>query len=89
MEEYRGGFADYYGVTQVHPLALLFSPRSAYLCSRRRVAQRWCQCFFASTTIPMAQRLVIGGADFTLLRILLLVYVIRIVSRREWVGMRD
>lgn len=81
-----GGFAEYYGQTLMHPLALTFTVilGLAALWTPRRYAL--VPILLAATTLPMAQRVVIAGADFTLLRLLLLAYVIRILFRREWVG---
>ena len=41
---------------------------------------------FLAATMPVAQRVVIGGADFTVIRLLLLVYIIRVLFRHEWEG---
>ena len=78
------GFADYYGQTQLHPLALGVTILLALfvLWSSRRHAL--VPLLLAAATLPMAQRLVIAGADFTLVRLLLIAYVIRIVFRQEW-----
>lgn len=38
----------------------------------------------SATTMPMAQRMVIAGADFNLLRLILLAYLARIIFRSEW-----
>ena len=40
--------------------------------------------FIAAATIPMAQRLVIFGADFTMLRILIVAYFARVIIRDEF-----
>lgn len=77
------GFATYYGQTSLHPLALvsllLFS--IWVLASGRRLALT--PLFTAATTLPMSQRIVIAGADFTLMRILLLIYIARLFLRGE------
>lgn len=82
-----GGFADYYGQTSIHPLAAVAALilAAAAISLPRRYAL--IPLFFAATTIPMAQRLVVAGADFTLLRFLLLTYVIRIFIKGEIKGL--
>ena len=79
-----GGFAGYYGQTLLHPFALtaVLVLGLAVLVLSRRFAL--VPLLIAATTIPMAQRIVIAGADFTLLRLLLLAYLLRIVFRGEW-----
>ena len=79
-----GGFAGYYGQTLLHPFALtaVLVLGLAVLVLSRRFAL--VPLLIAATTIPMAQRMVIAGADFTLLRLLLIAYVLRIVFRGEW-----
>ena len=78
------GFAGYYGQTLLHPFALtaVLVLGLAVLVLSRRFAL--VPLLIAASTIPMAQRIVIAGADFTLLRLLLVAYVLRIVFRGEW-----
>jgi hypothetical protein len=81
-----GGFADYYGQTNLHPLALsavIALGLLALVLSRRHALL---PLLAAATTMPMAQRLVVSGADFTLLRMLLLVYLLRVLMRGEGRG---
>lgn len=82
-----GGFADYYGQTNLHPLALMAVLILGLLALGipRRFAL--VPLLLAATTTPMAQRLVIAGADFTLLRLLLLAYLLRIILRGEMRGL--
>jgi hypothetical protein len=78
-----GGFADYYGQTNLHAFALSFAILLgvvALFCSRRHAIL---PLLIAATTVPMAQRIVLAGADFTLLRILLLIYLVRVIVRGE------
>lgn len=79
-----GGFEGYYGQTSLHPVALgaiIFLSIAAFVLPRRfSVAP----LLIAATTLPMAQRLVIAGADFTLLRLLLVAYLLRLIFRGEW-----
>ncbi len=82
-----GGFADYYGQTSLHPLAasfVLLLSVSTLLLPRRHAL---IPLFLAATSAPMSQRIIIAGADFTLLRILLLVYCIRVLVKGEWRGL--
>jgi len=81
-----GGFADFYGQTLLHPLALTVTIllALAVLTLPRRFAL--VPLLISAATMPVAQRLVIAGADFTLLRMLLLAYLARIILRAEWKG---
>ena len=73
-----------YGETILHPLGViavfllvlfvLFLPR------RNAIAP----LFIAAAAIPMSQRLVIFGADFTMLRILIVGYLARVMIRGEF-----
>jgi hypothetical protein len=80
-----GGFADYYGQTQVDALGLIVTIVLACLVFWLPRRYALLPLLVAATSLPMAQRLVIVGVDFTLLRLLLLAYVARILFRREWV----
>ena len=73
-----------YGETILNPLAVIgiFLLILFVLLSRRHRAI--VPLLIAATTIPMAQRLVIFGADFTMLRILILGYVARVMIRGEF-----
>lgn len=78
-----GGFAGYYGQTLLHPIALAYVALLGV--AALSLPRRWAllPLFLAATTAPIAQRVVIAGADFTLLRLLLLAYLLRIVFRSE------
>lgn len=78
-----GGFAGYYGQTSLHPVALVAVVLLAFaiLSLPRRLALA--PMVIAATSIPMSQRLVLGGADFTLIRLLLLAYFLRLLFRGE------
>ncbi len=80
------GFAGYYGLTNLHPLALafVFLLGAAVLILPRRFALL--PLFIAATSAPMAQRFVVAGADFTLLRLLLLAYLLRLLMRSDGDG---
>ena len=85
MERFAG-FADFYGQTNLHPFALsaVILLALLVLVFPRRFAL--VPLLVAATTLPMAQRLVIAGADFTMIRLLLLAYVLRFLLRSEWRG---
>ena len=81
-----GGFADYYGQTLLHPLALAFVILLAFLVLAVPRRYSLVPLVVAATTLPMAQRVVIAGADFTMIRLLLLAYLLRFLLRGEWSG---
>jgi hypothetical protein len=75
-----------YGETTLHPLgvlAVLVLGLFALLASRRAAIV---PLLAAACAIPMAQRLVIFGADFTMLRILVVAYFFRVMIRGEFRG---
>ena len=80
------GFADFYGQTQLHPLALSAVSLLAVLVLALPRRFALAPLLVAATTLPMAQRVVIAGADFTMIRLLLLAYLLRFVFRGEWSG---
>ena len=73
-----------FGVTSLHPLGVVATFLLALfaLFSDRRKAI--VPLLIAACAIPMAQRLVIFGADFTMLRILIVAYVARVMTRGEF-----
>jgi hypothetical protein len=77
------GFADFYGQTSIHPLgiAMVLILAAAVFWAQRSIALL--PLLLLATTVPMAQRLVVAGADFTLLRLLLLAYFLRIIFKGE------
>jgi hypothetical protein len=77
------GFGDFYGQTSLHPLALAVVIILTILVFTLSARRAFAPLIIAATTLPMAQRLVIAGADFTLMRILLLAYMLRILTRKE------
>jgi hypothetical protein len=76
----------YYGQTNVHPLALsaVLILGLTTLALHRRLAL--VPLFFAATSLPMSQRIAFLGADFTLMRILLLLGLLRIIFKKEYNG---
>lgn len=76
--------SETYGETILSPLAavavfllllyVLFAPRHKAIAP----------LVIAACTIPMAQRVVVFGADFTMVRILIVGYVARVMIRREF-----
>lgn len=79
---------SYHNETTLHPLVLgLIALASAWLLlSPRRVALY--PVFALACFVSPAQRIVIGGLDFTLTKILVLVALARILVRGEMRGMR-
>ncbi|MGE0622626.1 MAG: hypothetical protein AB7O54_08400 [Pseudomonadales bacterium] len=73
------GFGSYYGETNLHPLGLIVvvSLGLTMLIVKRRYAL--IPLLVVACTIPVSQRLVILGSDFTLLRILLLIAISRMI----------
>jgi hypothetical protein len=86
MDEYVVGVADWHNTTTIHPLGvfvtlslgvlLVLTPRHYAIAPMVLLA-----CF-----IPSAQRLVVMGADFDLLRILVLFAWVRLLVRNEFQG---
>jgi hypothetical protein len=79
---------EFYGQTTLHPLGLVavLAMGTLMLIVRRRHATLpmiVIACFVSS-----AQRVVIAGADFTMLRLLVLVGAVRILARNECRGLR-
>ena len=73
-----------YGETILHPLgliAVLLLVLFALFSSRRNAIV---SLFVAASAIPMSQRLVIFGADFTMLRLLIVAYFARVMIRGEF-----
>ena len=83
MEGFHG-FAAHYGQTLLHPLALAAVIISAFLVLALPRRFALAPLIVAATTLPMAQRVVIAGADFTMIRLLLLAYLMRFLLRGEW-----
>ena len=81
-----GGFSDFYGQTQLHPIALSAVMLLAVLVLALPRRFALVPLLVAATSLPMAQRVVIAGADFTMIRLLLLAYLLRFVLRGEWLG---
>ncbi|RZU98367.1 hypothetical protein [Spiribacter vilamensis] len=83
-----GGFSSFYGQTLIHPVAMIITIILffAVLVLPKRAAIY--PILIAATTLPMAQRLVVAGADFNLLRILLLAYLLRLVAKGNAVDMK-
>jgi hypothetical protein len=77
------GFGGFYGQTSLHPLALavVLILCVATFVIRARVGLA--PLMVAATTLPMAQRIIVAGADFTLMRVLLLAYLVRIFAKGE------
>lgn len=87
LDGHAGQFATY-GSTNLHPVALafmlfmgavvLFAPRSRALFAILAV------CIF----MPMMQRIVIGGLDFSMMRLIMIVAWARVLMRSEYRGFK-
>ncbi len=80
------GFADYYGQTRLHPIgliAVLTLGVGVVLLPRRFAIS---PLILMASFIPSAQRLVISGLDFDLMRILVLFAWARLLLRNELKG---
>ena len=78
-----GAMTSAYGQTNLHPLgvlAVLVLGIFVFALPRRRALA---PLVIAAAMVPMSQRLAIGGADFTLLRLLLLMYFLRLIFKGE------
>lgn len=83
MQEYMHWQTEYYGRTTIHPLALtVFICLSIYaiFASKHKLVLPF---ILITCLIPSAQRIVIAGLDFTLIRLLLVIVWIRIFLRNE------
>ncbi len=81
-----GGFGDYYGQTVLHPVGLVtvLSLGVALVLMPRRYTIY--PMIVMASFIPSAQRLVIAGLDFDLMRILVLFAWARLLLRNEFKG---
>ena len=73
-----------YGETVLHPLGLTRSSSAGAIRSVLSRRKAIVPLFIAAAAIPMSQRLVIFGADFTMLRILIIAYFARVIIRGEF-----
>lgn len=74
---------EYMGQTSLHVLAALGLLILAILAMTVRTRLILMPLVVAATTLPMSQRIVIADVDLTLMRILLLVCLIRVLTRGE------
>ncbi|MCA9000836.1 MAG: hypothetical protein KDB61_02855 [Planctomycetes bacterium] len=88
----RTGFGEqaYHGHTTLHPLALVLVLILMALTLTVRRSRAVYPFVFAACFLPAAQRLVIAGADFSMLRLLVLTGMVRVfmrgeVSRFRWI----
>ncbi len=77
------GAQDFHGSTTIHPIALLivFALMALTMGVKRNKAAY--PIVFAACFLPQAQRLVIAGADFSMLRLLILAGMMRVFARDE------
>ena len=77
---------SYHGATTLHPLtAIAVAVFAVFVFTNSRQKSLF-PYFAAACFIPAAQRIVVGGLDFNILRLLSLFYVARILIRGEWKG---
>jgi hypothetical protein len=73
-----------YGHTNLHPVGVAVVFLLAVLAISLDRRKALVPLLIAACAIPMAQRLIVFGADFTMLRILIVVYVARVIFRGEF-----
>jgi len=74
---------QFYGQTHLHPFGVLVVCVLAIFVLTLNRRGAIAPLLIAACAVPMAQRLIILGADFTMLRILIAVYVVRVIVRGE------
>lgn len=72
-----------YGVTQIHPLALLATLSAGLFLVSARRSQAILALILVACLIPVAQRVVVASLDFNMIRILLLFGWMRLIVRGE------
>jgi hypothetical protein len=77
-----------YGVTNLHPLALGFMVCMTVLALAPKRSAVILAVLLVCVLMPMEQRVVIGGLDFSMLRLILLVAWIRVFVKGEHRGLR-
>jgi hypothetical protein len=76
-----------YGVTNVHPLAIAFMACMTVLALAPRRSGVILAVLSVCVFMPMDQRVVIGGLDFSMLRLIMLVAWFRVLVRGEYRGL--
>ena len=75
-----------FDVTNVHPLALVFMLAMFVLVASPKRTRATFALLAVCLLMPMEQRVVVGGLDFSLLRIITIVAFVRILMRGEFRG---
>jgi len=78
-------FAEY-GVTNVHPIAMAFMVCTAALAFAPKRSTVILGVLLVCVFMPMDQRIVIGGLDFNMLRLFMVVAWMRVLVRGEYRG---
>jgi hypothetical protein len=83
-----GGYRDVefatYGVTNLHPLAIVFMACMFALALMSRRSAALLAIVLVCVFMPMEQRIVIGGLDFTMLRLVMMVVWVRVLLKGEF-----
>ena len=79
---------DFSGVNHVHPVGGLAITAAAAIATMVRRVQVPIVLLTVACFIPSAQRVVIAGADFNFVRLMVLVCLVRIAARGEFSGIR-
>jgi hypothetical protein len=77
-----------YGVTNVHSLAIAFMVCMTALVFARKRSAAVLAVLSVCVFMPMDQRVVIGGLDFSMLRLIMIVAWIRVLLKGEYRGWR-
>jgi hypothetical protein len=76
-----------YDVTNVHPLAIAFMVCMTLLVLAPRRSAATAAILWVCVFMPMDQRIVIGGLDFSMLRLITILALVRIIIRGEYRGL--
>lgn len=77
-----------YGVTNINPVALMATLAAGVFLLTARRSQAILAIALVACLIPVAQRVVVAGLDFNMIRILILFGWVRLLSRNEMRGLR-
>ena len=88
MDEVRVIEFAQYDVTNVHPLAIVFMVVMTVLVVAPKRSAATLAVLSVCIFMPMEQRVVVGGLDFSMLRLISMVALLRILVRREYRGFK-
>jgi hypothetical protein len=77
-----------YGTTNIHPIAVVFMLCMAGLVLRARRSTALFAVLLVCVFMPTMQRIVIGGLDFGMIRLIMIAAWARVVVRREYRGFK-